>query len=604
MTYSQQWDLSNIFPSIDSKELTQHYEDLKQDTASFAQELANVTEPFDLKLINNLIQTAQAIAANIHSAGFYIAALSSVDYGNPLYKQHEDFLAKINLKYVDSFNKLIKIFAKLTEEQFNELLLLEDNKEINFYLHELKKEASRLLADDKESLINDLALDGSKAWSNHYDSIVSTLNLTYQDENGQDQTISAGQALNMLDGHPNPQVRKNIMAAYEEMWTKVENITSDTINHLAGFRLTDQKAHGYNDHLEVPLELNRMSKETLDAMWQVVADNQPMFQEFFNYKKKLLNLDTLGWQDQDAPLSQLSESKSEKTYTQAANFIEENFAKFSPKMADFAKYAFENNWIESENRPGKQPGGYMEYVPKTGESRIFMTYTGSTTDLYTIAHELGHAFHSGVLNKYPYWRENYSMNVAETASTFAELIVADADLANAKDDLEKLISLDTKMSNPVAMFLNIRARFLFEDSFYKARKEKILTADELNELMVEAQKTAFAGILDAYHPHFWSSKLHFYGYEVPFYNFPYTFGFLFSLSIYAQAKKEIANGINFEDKYISLLQDTANMSTEDLAKKHLNADITKPEFWQAGADLVKQDIDEFIALAKKVLANK
>jgi oligoendopeptidase F len=216
-------------------------------------------------------------------------------------------------------------------------------------------------------------------------------------------------------------------------------------------------------------------------------------------------------------------------------------------------------------------------------------------DSATIAHEIGHGFHTSVLTDLPVWRDDYAMNVAETASTFAEMLIADANVQAAKSDAEKVVLLDAKMANPIAMFLNIRARFLFENSFYAERQAGFVPAKRLNELMSAAQEQAFGGILDELHPHFWASKLHFYINDVPFYNFPYTFGYLFSQGIYAWAQTQE----NFEEAYIALLRDTANMTTEELAQKHLGVDLTKPDFWQAGADLIKQDIDEFLKLSEQ-----
>ena len=264
-------------------------------------------------------------------------------------------------------------------------------------------------------------------------------------------------------------------------------------------------------------------------------------------------------------------------------------------MAKLAQKAFENRWIEAENRPGKEPGGYMQDLPETGEARIFLTFTGSTNDASTIAHELGHAFHSSVMNDLPYFRQDYAMNVAETASTFGELIVSDANVKEAKTDEEKISLLNAKMDNPVAMFLNIRARFLFETRFYEKRQKGILTANEINDLMLQAQKDAYGESLSTYSPHFWASKMHFYIDDIPFYNFPYTFGYLFSLGIYAKAQTTD----NFEDQYISLLRDTANMTTEELAKKHLDVDLTKSDFWEAGVKLIEKDVEEFIKLTEK-----
>ena len=299
----------------------------------------------------------------------------------------------------------------------------------------------------------------------------------------------------------------------------------------------------------------------------------------------------MDWQDKDAPI--ILGDLEEKTYSfdQAAAFILENFRKFSPKMADFAQMAFEKSWIEAEDRPGKRPGGNCTELPETQESRIFMTFGNSINVVATLAHELGHAFHSSVMWDLPSLNREYAMNVAETASTFAELIVADATLKEAKSDVEKINLLDTKLQNAIAMFMNIHARFIFENNFYQARQIGLVAEEDITELMLAAQKESYKDSLGSYHPHFWASKLLFFFDYVPFYNFPYTFGYLFSMGIYAYANQQ---GSSFEDQYIALLRDTASMTSEELAKKHLNVDLTKPDFWQAVIDQVLKDVEQFM----------
>jgi oligoendopeptidase F len=199
------------------------------------------------------------------------------------------------------------------------------------------------------------------------------------------------------------------------------------------------------------------------------------------------------------------------------------------------------------------------------------------------------------MNGVHHLNRNYAMNVAETASTFAEMIVADAAVKNAKDEEEKLVLLDDKIQRTVALLMNIHARFLFETRFYDERKQGPVSVERLNELMLAAQKEAYSNALEEYHPLFWASKLHFFITGVPFYNFPYTFGFLFSLGIYAQALEE---GSGYEEKYIALLKDTASMSVEDLAQKHLQVDLTQPDFWEKAVRICLDDIDEFLTLTE------
>ncbi len=597
MTYSLNWNLDRIYPGgLNSTAFADKLTTLTDQIKQFNNDtnIYKAQTDRDFITLQELTTHAQTIEAGLRTAELFVNALAAADYTNPAYRPYQDRIAKLDADYQTPLNNFSKILAALSTTEFANFQATDIAHSVAFHLQELRQQAERLLDPATETLLNRYHLDGLKAWSDHYDTISAGLSLEFVDEANKTITLSAGQALNQIDGYPDHTTRAAIMQAYEAMWSKAENLSADTLNHLAGARLTEQAAHNYPDHLTQPLELNRMSRATLDTMWQVVDQNKAMFNQFFARKQALLGLTKLGWQDQNAPITNLGDYQpSSITYDEAAEFIIKNFGQYSPKMATFAEMAFEQNWIEAEDRAGKTPGAWMESVPDIHESRIITTFTGSVNDAATIAHELGHAFHSSVLNDLPIWRDQPAMNLAETASTFAEMLIADANVQAAKSKAEKIAFLDAKLSNAVAMFLNIRARFLFEDAFYQERQAGFIPAQRLNELMDAAQKTAFNNLLDERHPHFWTSKLHFYIDDVPFYNFPYTFGYLFSTGIYAWAQTQP----NFEDAYIDLLRDSANMTTEELAIKHLNVDLTEPDFWQKATDLIKADIDEFIELS-------
>ena len=364
------------------------------------------------------------------------------------------------------------------------------------------------------------------------------------------------------------------------------------MNHLAGFRLNVYKKRGWDEVLKEPLEYNRMQKETLDAMWGAISKHKAPFVKYLDRKAKMLGKEKLDWYNMDAPVA---ESNSTMSYNEGAEFILKHFGRFGDEMAQFAQKAFEDSWIEAEDRAGKRPGGFCTSFPLSEQSRIFMTYSGRMSNVATLAHELGHAFHSYALRPMHTLNRNYAMNVAETASTFAEMIVADAAVKEAQTKEEKIALVEDKLQRSVAFFMNIHARFLFETRFYEERKNGLVSAERLNELMKQAQRKHLQERLDETHPHFWASKLHFYISGVPFYNFPYTFGYLFSLSIYAKA---LEADENFEEKYMALLRDTAVMSVEELAMKHLGEDITKEAFWEKGIALCINDVDEFLSLTE------
>ncbi|SET05642.1 oligoendopeptidase, pepF/M3 family [Salinibacillus kushneri] len=422
-----------------------------------------------------------------------------------------------------------------------------------------------------------------------YDTIVGSMTIPITID-GKTEELSVGQA-NNLSTHGNPEIRKEVFDRLEEAWSEKEELFAKTLNHLAGFRLHVYEKRGWDDFLKEPLEYNRMQKSTLQAMWNAISKHKKPFVDYLNKKAHLLGKDKLDWYDLNAPLSNDDETLS---FQEGAQFILKHFHSFSPKMAQFAEKAFEEAWIEAEDRPGKRPGGFCTSFPLSGQSRIFMTYNGSMSNVATLAHELGHAFHSYTLQSMHPLNRNYAMNVAETASTFAESIVSDASVNEAKTAEQRKSLLEAKLQRSVAMFMNIHARFLFESRFYEERKQGIVPASRLNELMVEAQREAYAGAINEVHPRFWASKLHFYITDVPFYNFPYTFGYLFSLSIYAKAREE---GASYEEKYMALLRDTAIMPVEELVMKHLGEDITEESFWEKGIQLCIKDVEAFIELA-------
>lgn len=594
MKYAINWDLESIFAGGSSSEsLQQELQQISTKMKEFHQLVDAFTPNAEnqVEALTEILAVHEEIQKSFTECGSFIEALNSAN----IHDQQAKLLTGQLYSNLPAFQLattiLNKKFASYSEEDWQNLMT--HFSQIAFRLSEMRRDGQELLDEQSENIINTLALDGQSAWSQHYDTIVASIQIPFNGE-----MLSAGQAFNTMMSSQDKAVRQELFEKWEKAWSEKADIFADTLNHLDGFRLNNYKLHGIDDFLKQPLEYNRLDKETLDMMWGTIQKNKQPIIDFLTRKAQLFGKDKMDWQDQDAPIVLGDFEERRYTFDQAADFIVENFKKFSPKMSEFAQMAFDKAWIEAEDRPGKRPGGYCTSLPKSQESRIFMTYGESVNEVSTLAHELGHAFHSHVMWDLPTLNQDYAMNVAETASTFAELIVADATLKEAKTDEEKINLLDVKLQNAIAMFMNIHARFIFESNFYAARQKGLVATDEITRLMVEAQKEAYINGLGSYHPHFWAAKLHFFIDEVPFYNFPYTFGYLFSLGIYAKASQ---NADGFEDQYIALLRDTASMTTEELAKKHLDTDLHQATFWQAGIDMVLKDIATFMELTEKYI---
>jgi oligoendopeptidase F len=594
-TYSTVWDLESVFSGgSESPELASFMNEVSSKIEAFKEKVSTFTIPTSLNEKNeiaSIIDDVKVITQHLRQAGAFIGCLEAQNSKDTYAGVLRSKMMTLSASFQNPFLDFQLALANMNESLWTEMMKDEFLSEFSFVLNEWRKKAKEKLSNKEEALIQSLAIDGYHGWGQMYDVIVGSMNLSV-DLDGKAQTLSVGQA-NNLTSHPKSEVRKQIFEKLEEAWSEKEELFAETLNHLSGFRLQLYKARGWESFLKEPLEYNRMEEKTLNAMWGAIAKRKSKFVEYLDQKASMLGKEKMDWEDLDAPMSQ---SNTTMSYQDGADFILHHFSQFGDKLAQFTEKAFEESWIEAEDRPGKRPGGFCTSLPLSEQSRIFMTYSGTMSNVSTLAHELGHAFHSYALKPVHALNRNYAMNVAETASTFAEMIVSDAAVKAATSKEEKISLLEDKIQRSVAFFMNIHARFLFETSFYKERKQGVVPAKRLNELMEEAQKEAYAGGLNQTHPHFWASKLHFYISGVPFYNFPYTFGYLFSLSLYARAIEE---GKAYEEKYLDLLRDTAIMNVEDLAMKHLGEDITEEAFWVKGIELCERDVEEFLELVKE-----
>ncbi|WP_047982187.1 M3 family oligoendopeptidase [Ornithinibacillus contaminans] len=590
--YEKTWDLDVIFPGgSESKEFQAYLKVVQGDM----KELSNAVKAFDptdkensVSVLASIINQLEPAMKKLRESFAFISCLSAQNVKDATANLLVGERSALGAQMGGIRTVLNQKLASIPEDVWQEIVQHESLQEVSFVLTETRETAKELLSSEQEVLLNDLAVDGYHAWGQMYETIVGNMTVEIE-EDGEVKSYSVGQAANKLSS-PDADFRKHVFEQISKSWEENADLFGQTLNHLAGFRLQKYKHRGWNNVLKEPLAINRMKQETLDAMWNAITNNKQHFVQYLNKKAELLGKDKLSIYDIGAPLSKTVKKSS---YTEGAHFILKHFGEFSPKMAQFAQGAFENRWIEAEDRAGKRPGGFCTSFPDSEQTRVFMTYSGTASNISTLAHELGHAYHQHVMNDIHGLNQGYAMNVAETASTFAEMIVADAAVKNATSKQEKLELLEDKVQRSIAFFMNIHARFLFETRFYEERMQGMVSVKRLNELMVEAQKEAYCDALGEYDPNFWASKLHFHITGTPFYNFPYTFGYLFSLGIYAYAQKSDAS---FEDAYIALLRDTGRMNVEDLAMKHLQVDLTKPNFWEDAIALCVKDVEEFLSL--------
>jgi len=587
----QTWDLDGLYPGGSaSPQFATFLSLLDADITAFTPAMVLLQQGFTPAGGAVAVWQMQDIMRRVREAGAFVSCLAAQDVNDGGAKLLESRISQLRANFNGGLTQINDLLLQLDDSAWEQLLAVDGITEVAFALNERRNRAKLQLDSGRESLIADLSVDGYEAWGHLYNTLVGRMTIPFEDNRGIRQ-LSMGQAANLMHQGEKP-VREAVATKYEEAFATQSELFANTLNYLGGFRLAVYKHRKWDDVLADPLEINRMNRQTLDTMWAVIARNKAPFVDFLNRKAKVMKQDKLDWHDVGAPIAA---TQKQFSFDEARDFIASNFSKFSPHMGEFAQMCFDKRWIEAEDRGGKRVGGFCTSLPVSEQTRIFMTFSGSPSNVATLAHELGHAYHQHVMRGLPQLVSNYAMNVAETASTFAEMIVADAAVREAQTNEEKIVLLEDKAQRSISFFMNIHARFLFETRFYEARKSGVVRSECLNQLMVEAQREAFKDSLASYHPHFWASKLHFYITGTPFYNFPYTFGYMFSSGIYARA---LAEGPTFADKYVSLLRDTGRMRVEDLAQKHLGVDLTTPDFWQSAVDMAAADVQEFLALTE------
>ena len=592
MTVADTWDLESVFAGGSaSAELRDFIAALERDVAGAGERVRALGDGTPDAGIRTVLLDVQAASQRLEEAFSFAECLRAQDTADATAGQwmgRMDALAA-SLKALGA--SLSAFTAALPDERWQALTDGAELRPVAFLLNRERDLARRKMDAPIEGLVEELATDGYHAWDRQYTTLAGSLRAEVEVD-GERRRLSIGQLATRLE-EPARADRKAAFEALEGAWRPVADLAAGALNSQAGFRLTWYRNRGWDSVLDEPLYLNRMEAGSLEAMWSAVADSAPRLVPYLQAKARLIGVDAPCWYDVQAPVGA---DEGTLAFDAAAQRILDCFEEHDPDLQAFAKRAFDGRWIEAADREGKAAGGFCTSLPLRRETRIFMTYGGTFGGATTLAHELGHAHHSWLLRDRPYYATWYPMTLAETASTFCEGLLISAALDQTTDAGVRLRLLDRMLEEAVSMLMNLRSRFLFEVDFYRQRAAGPLTAAELDELMVGAQRRAYCDALaaDGYHPLFWASKLHFYFTDVPFYNFPYVVGYLLASGLAARAAEQ---GPAFADDYRRLLADTGVMTCEELAWRHLGVDLGQPEFWQAAVDRPLSRVDEFVKLA-------
>ena len=626
------WDLGSIYPDINSEKyksdlakLTEGIKTLK----ALNDQAENPDQKNHLNIQNwiaDFFKADDILGPLANTLAAYSYSIYSVDTTSKSLLDNLNQVESLTDQYEIQLNQFSHTVSKnrgiLSEFYVN----FPQYRKYEFSINEMLEDDIHTLSPELEGIIAKLQQTGGRAWDRLHEQLISNL-----------KDPETGKLFNELrnDAYsPDAQLRKESWQKEIALLKQNEIAFAASLNNLKGETLSLLEERSWNCAIDRALSSSRMKKETLDALIAAIEESLPQWRKYLKAKAEYLKNHNatastncgkekgLAFYDLFAPLdgntacdgntntagqtetgcnTNTSDSTNNRaaseesllsknwTFEEARDYIIKEFTSFSPVMGDFAKNAFDKNWIDARVHPGKVGGAYCQdfYVQK--ESRVLSNFTGAFSDIITLAHELGHAFHFFCIKDKDYRNANYPMTLAETASTFAETIVKQDILKTAsKEDRIKILELD--LQDTCQVLVDILCRFYFERSVFEERQNGELTSEDFCRLMADAQERSYGDGLSAErHEYMWAVKSHYYSVDLDFYNFPYAFGQLFAAGLYSRYKKE---GKAFVDIYCNLLSDTGSMSCEDLCFK-AGFDITKKDFWKSGIDFYINEIQQF-----------
>ena len=463
-------------------------------------------------------------------------------------------------------------------------------KDYEFLLKNIREQNKHLLSEECEQIMALYSISGSKAWGDLQVFLTSSVSADYRGE-----AINLSSVRN-LAYDPDPAVRKDAYEAELACYEKIKDAVAFSLNSIKLEVINNARLRGFESPLAQTLFQAHMKRETLDALLGAMNDHFDTFRRYLKVKAKALgHKNGMPWYDMFAPMGGM-----DKKYTveEARDYLLNIFKTFDKDLYDMVERAFAENWIDFYPRDGKRGGAFCSGLEGHKQSRIMTNFDGSFSDIVTLAHELGHAYHNLNIEDHRPLNNNYSMPVAETASTFNENVTMNAAIANASSDEEKLALIESQLMDVTQIMCDIYSRYLFETAVFENRENEFMDAARMCELMLDAQKKAYGDGLDheVLHPYMWLCKGHYYSGGRSFYNYPYAFGGLFARGLYAMYEEQ---GEKFVPLYKKLLYTTPVASVEDTAKV-AGIDLTKKEFWAKSLESYEKNVDEFERLVNKL----
>ncbi len=580
---NDKWDLGYLYNGFDDEHFLTDLDSLKEDGEALKRLLADETVPAVEKM-EMLVDENEKLSAKLDRLGTFIGCTLATDATNEEANRADDRMNMIYTELQPVFSGMERFIAGVKDLD-KAIAGSQVLGKVGFALREIRENAKHLIPEEIEPWILEMQLSGGSAFSQLRDKLDSTLSVDYRDEKLPLAAVR-GKAYD-----PDPEVRRDAYNAEIAAYAKIELPMSYCLNSIKMEARTLAKARGYESVLDMTLAQSRMDRQTLDALWTAVREYLPHFRRYLRAKGRMLgHPDGLPFRDLFAPVGEVTRKY---TVEEAREILLREMGKFTPRMAEFIDNAFAQRWIDLYPRDGKTGGAFCAGVHFADRSLVMTNFQGSFSDVSTLAHELGHAWHNRCMAGLPYLMISTPMPLAETASIFNETMLSYQVLKGCQPS-ERLYLLENGLMEATQTVVDIYSRFLFEQEVVDTRADHAMTVDELKDAMLRAQEQSYGDGLqtDAKHPYMWACKSHYYSSGYNFYNFPYAFGLLFGKGVFA---RYLEKGSAFAEDYCALLRSCGSASVADVALG-VGIDVRSADFWRSSLEVIKTDIDEFCAM--------
>lgn len=581
------WSLDILYKGYDDPAFQQDLQAFDESIHACNQLAESLDHNDEKQTLVSIIHALEAFKLLSYKLSAYVNLQQATNTTDPTTAAYIDKITKqsSNVSKANAkFNRYIASVENL-ETYIEEDAFLQ---EYAYFLRTIKEDGKHLLSDDVEEVLAKMDISGGQAWEMMHSYLTSTLEVEYEGE------VTTLPSIRNLAYDADKDVRKKAYEAELKAYSKIRDAIAFSLNNIKAQVITESELRGFDSPLAMTLYQSHMKQETLDALLAAMDDYMPIFHKYLRRKAEMLGYKNgLPWYELFAPMG-----KDDRKFTieEAKDYILDHFRPFASDMADMMQQAFENEWIDFYPRKGKVGGAFCYNLPFVKQSRVLTNFDGGLGDIVTLSHELGHAYHGMMIENHHMLNTDYSMPVAETASTFNENVIMNAAIDDAEGEA-KLALIENQLQDLTQIMCDIYSRFLFEKSVFDKRNEGFLFPDQLEALMLDAQKKAYGDGLDPefLHPYMWINKGHYYSSSLSYYNFPYAFGGLFArgLIVKYQELKE-----DFVPRYRQLLHDTTISSCEDVAKL-LDIDLTSKDFWVSSLKTAEARINEFLELSEK-----